>query len=199
MHYAKSKNMRKIIRIIWITISIFIFIILWGNEYLLPVVASFSYIFIIGEYVLERRNLRTGKYFAYTKEYKTIFPRILWPISGVLIILWGLLIKEGGISFRGVESKVFIGVFFLISGLFHLLSPKTILLLTDKSIIFEGAIGTEEWTYKKLDKIILRENEILLMKGNETESFLIEKTDRDVINNIFSFLLPKLENRIVKE
>lgn len=180
-------------------ILIFTTALLWENEFLLPITASLSYAMTIGDFVLGRRNLKTGKYFAFTRERNTIFQGILWPVLGGLLILWGLLSKDGGISYKGVDSKVFIGLLFLISGIFHLLTPKTILLLTDKSIVFTGAIGKEEWKYKKLDKIIINEKEILLLKGTASETFSIENAEKEVINSIYNFLLPKLDNRIFKE
>jgi len=191
--------MSRTIRMVGVIILIFTTFFLWRNELLLPIVASLSYAMVIGDYVLRRRNLKTGKYFAFIREKNTIFPGILWPVFGGLYILWGLLTKDVGISFKGIDSKVFIGVFFLISGIFHLLTPKTILLLTDKSIVFNGAIGKEEWNYKKLDKIIINEKEIVLLKGTASETFSIENAEKDDINSIYNFLLPKLDNRIFKE
>jgi len=45
----------------------------------------------------------------------------------------------------------------------------------------------------------INEKEILLLKGTASETFSIENAEKEVINSIYNFLLPKLDNRIFKE
>lgn len=191
--------MRKIIRYIWNAFLILISIILWGNEFLILILASLACTYIIGEFIFERINIRNGKYLAIKNEQKNIFPSILWVVPGILFILSGFLSKNFGISFKGINSNVFLGIYFFILGVIRFLSRKTTVLLTDKHIVTEGDFGKEECSYRKLDKVVLRENEIILKKRYETESLPLVDINSEEINKIFHFLLPKLENRIIKE
>ena len=187
--------MRKIRGVIWATLVIFATIILWHNEYIVPVIAFFLYFSTIGEYLLERRNLGIGKFLAAGKNSNRMKRALTWLAGGLLSILWGVTANKGSLSFNGIPAHFYITGYFILNAIISYY--QSLFLLTDNSIIFEGSIGQEEWKYKKLDKMIIGDKEIQIFKGNESKTLPIEKEDKELIRKIHNFLSPKLENRII--
>jgi hypothetical protein len=196
MHYAKTTTMRKIGIILVGIIIIGLYIYFRNNEYVQLALALFAYTGLIFNYFNSRRNVRIGKYMSVGKNYNNKFFAILSLTFGVLVILIGILSKESGKSILGVNSYVIFGVFFILVGLIR--TQRSLFLLTDKTIQFEDVIFNTEWEYEKLEKVVIKENEIQFIKGIESEKFEIEEGD-EVTKTIRDFLSPKLGNKLAIE
>jgi len=156
----------------------------------------FMYAGLIWNFIRITRNVRIGKYMPVGKNYNNKFFAILALTFGVLAILAGLFSNGDDQSIFGVNSKYFFGVFFILFGLFR--TQRSLFLLNDRNIQFEDVIFNAEWEYEKLDKVVIRENEIQFVKGIESEKFQIEE-GKVVSKAIQDFLLPKLENKLIIE
>jgi hypothetical protein len=191
----KPGKMRQTTRTIWIIIYFLALILLWKNVYIFLVSSFLAYTLLLVEYLIDRRNLRDGTYISVFKKNHNISRIILIFTFGLLLALGGLLIKSDANSWKGINSKVLAGVFFMLDALLQ--NKNSLFLLTDKALIFEGDFWQREvWRYRKLDKVLIGSEEIQFVKGTETESFLIEKEDNELIKSISDFLSPKLENRL---
>jgi hypothetical protein len=189
--------MRQTIRIIFAILIFSVFIFLWKNEYLIPFASLIAYVFVIGDFLFERSKLRTGKYISVGKVNYDKSRRLFLFISGFFIILWGVFDKHSSVSFRGIDSKVFSGVFFMLLAALEIKSY--LFLLTENAVIFDGFIGQEVWRYKKLDKVLIRDNEIRFIKAKETQTFPIGEVDQGRLKKIGDLLSPKLNERLIIE
>jgi hypothetical protein len=189
--------MRQTIRILFIFLIISIFLILWENEYLLPVSAFIANVFVIGDFLFERNKLRTGKYISVGKVNYYKSRRLFLVISGFLILLWGVFDSHSSVSFRGIDLKVFSGVFFILLAALEIKSY--LFLLTENAVIFDSFIGQEVWRYKKMDKVLIKDKEIQFIKGKETQTFPIGAEDNEFLKSIVDLLSPKLEEKLILE
>jgi len=209
MHYAKRparihnlkdksnfESMKKVGKILLVILIISIIIYFWNNEYMMLALTLLMYIGLIGNFVRIRRNVRIGKYMSVGKNYNNKFFAIFALVFGALAILTGIFSKGDSQSIFGINSKFIFGVFFILIGLFR--TQRSLFLLTDSTIQFDDVIFNAEWEYKKLDKVVIRDNEIQFVKGIASEKFEIEE-GKVASKAIRDFLRPKLENRLIIE
>jgi hypothetical protein len=165
-------------------------IVLWDNDLMIPILAGVLYLSLIINYIIKRERIKFA--FGMNKNWKlNLFIGI---ILGILILIWGLLVNQSSFSFRGIDNKVFLGIYFIMLSITGI--DKHLIYITKGAIIFQDTsiFIIKKWEFEKIVRIELWENRIKIMKNQENHSFTLKSSE---IKEFSASVREKLGDKII--
>ncbi|MDX1829328.1 MAG: hypothetical protein R3342_07260 [Lutibacter sp.] len=138
--------------------------------------------------------MKMKKYFSFGINKKWRLNLFIGIILGFLILVWGLLVNQSSFSFRGIDSKVFLGMYIILLSIFGV--NKHLIHLTKRAIIFQDAsiFIINKWEFEKIDQIVLWQNKIEIIRNQENHSFTLKDSE---IKELSDLMREKLGEKFI--
>lgn len=169
---------------------------LWGNEWLLPSVSAILYLFLILEFIRERRRIKSaGRNIIFLEKgkVKTLIIRIALLVLGLVCIVSGVIIPGKYWVFKGVDFVAFAGLALFLAGLLR--NKKYSFLAGPQSLVLNDEKGWAEINYPEIEKFVMGDNLIEISTAKERRVVLLSE-NQNSLPELFDFLKSRLGEKL---
>jgi hypothetical protein len=164
-----------------LTVALLLTVIwIWDKSSLVPAIFLAAYSLIAFHFIHERIKIRSsfgvlvppGK-----GRIKVLIIRLAVVMQGVILLTSGAVETAPFLEFKGVDIKVFVGIFLMMAGLMR--NKRYMFLLTAHTITFNDQKGWSEWKINEISSFSVRRNKIIFHKSNTSREIIFPDSGGD--------------------
>lgn len=172
-------------------------VFLWDSDLKFLITSCIAYLCYLYDYFSYRYKVLKGKLLVIGRNPDTKSNFYIGFIGGFLFVIWVIFDRNTTLSFFGLDSKLFLGVLYIIMSLIPI--NRKIVQISNKTMIYFKKIGWTEWSLSKIDSVLITNERLVFERGDEILEITIEENELATLNQIKEFLKPRMDDKLVIE